>query len=171
MSSIFDYINSFKEVDRMVEEGEVGIEEAFDTLDALDMSIDDKLEGYAQFIKGKTAEAEAIKAEEKILAQRRKVKENTIESAKRRLTIAMNDMGKSKFETAKCRISFRKSEAVEIKDESSFIEWAREHAIDCLTFKDPTINKTELKKALKEGNGEELCNYASIVEKQNIQIK
>ena len=72
------------------------------------------------------------------------------------------------METIRNKISFRKSESVLVADEGAFIAWAMKNRDDLLTYKDPTINKTAIKKALSSG---EEIEGAVIENKLNIQIK
>ena len=115
-------------------------------LDKLQMERDTKLENVACWIKELKAEAEAIKAEKQILANRQKVAENKAESLKKYLAYALD--GK-KFSTAKCAISFRKTEAVEVTDEG-LNNLMKEHD-ELLTYKAPEPNKTAIKQAIKDG--------------------
>ena len=126
-----------------VETGEV-----IDTerLDALQMERDAKIENVALWIKDLKAEAEAIKAEKMALAERQRVAENKAESLKKWLAYALDGQ---KFSTAKCAISFRKTEKVEISD-VGMIRLMKEHD-ELLTYKEPEPNKTAIKQALKDG--------------------
>ena len=85
-----------------------------DKLDALLMERDAKVENVALWIKDLKAEAEAIKTEKQKLAERQKVAENKAESLKKWLVYAL---GGQKFSTAKCAVSFRNTESVEVTDE------------------------------------------------------
>ena len=71
--------------------------------------------------------------------------------------------------TPRVVISFRKSEAVEIENESDFVAWAQsQNRDDLLTYKDPVPNKTAIKKAIKDGQN---VSGAELLGKANIQIK
>ena len=122
--------------------------EVIDTerLDALHMERDAKIENVALWIKDLKAEAEAIKAEKMALAERQRVAENKAESLKKWLAYALDGQ---KVSTAKCAISFRKTEKVEISD-VGMIRLMKEHD-ELLTYKDPEPNKTAIKQALKDG--------------------
>ena len=122
--------------------------EVIDTerLAALQMDRDAKIENVALWIKDLKAEAEAIKAEKMALAERQKVAENKAESLKNWLAYALDGQ---KFSTAKCAISFRKTEKVEISD-VGMIRLMKEHD-ELLTYRDPEPNKTAIKQALKDG--------------------
>ena len=115
-------------------------------LDALNMERNEKLENIACWIKNLGAEAKAIRDEEKALADRRKSAENRAERLKRYLESALRG---EKFETARCKVSYRKSASVETDD--SFLAWAREYAPDLLRRKDPEPDKTAIKTAILNG--------------------
>lgn len=116
-------------------------------LDKLQMERDTKLENVACWIKDLKAEAEAIKAEKQILAKRQKVAENKAESLKKYLAYTLD--GK-KFSTAKCAVSFRTTESVEVTAEG-IENLMREGKYDLLTYKTPEPNKTAIKQAIKDG--------------------
>lgn len=117
-----------------------------DKLDALRMEKDTKIENVACWIKDLKAEAEAIKREKMALADRQRVAENKAESLKKWLAYALNGQ---KFSTAKCAVSFRKSEAVEVTPDG-LDALMRDHE-ELLTYKAPEPNKTAIKQALKDG--------------------
>lgn len=138
----------------------------FEKLNEMQMAKDEKLENVALYIKQLEAETTAIKAEEKSLAERRKVKENRIEGLKGWLSSVLE--GKA-FETAKVRLSFRKNEKVEFEDELTVLEYLEKNNLDnCLKYKFPDISKTEVKKLLKAG---EKIPGAVLVETNNLQMK
>lgn len=127
------------------ETGEVDAEK----WDTLAEEKEHKLENLACYYKALTAEATAIKAEEAALAERRKAKENRAESIKKFLASVLNG---EKFETARCSISYRKTEATEITDLSTAVAWLTEHGhTECIKQKEPEVSKTEVKKLLKAG--------------------
>ena len=116
-------------------------------LDKLQMEREEKLENIACWIKDLNAEAEAIKTEKQILANRQKVAENKAESLKKYLAYALD--GK-KFSTAKCAVSFRTTESVEVTAEG-LENLMRDGKDDLLTYKTPEPNKTAIKQAIKDG--------------------
>lgn len=132
----------------------------FEKLEALQMEREEKIEKIALWYKNLMADAEAIKAEKTILGEREAAARRKAESLKKWLQTALNG---SKMSTPKVVIGFRKSEAVEIENEEEFIAAVqRAGRDDLLTFKEPTINKTALKAAIKAG---ESVNGAALVEK------
>jgi len=135
-------------------------EELKKSLDELKEERDRKISNVACWYKGLLAEAEAIKAEKMALAKRQAQKEKKAESLKKYLDYALQG---EKFEDARCKISYRASEQVQLDPDLDPFNLP-------IQFQKVSIeaNKTELKKALK--NGEKVDGVA-LVEKKNIQIK
>ena len=115
-------------------------------LDALNMERDAKIENVVLWIKDLKAEAEAIKAEKLALAERQKVAENKVESLKKWVAYAL---GGQKFSTAKCAVSFRNTESVEVTEEG--LEALMKDHDELLTYKAPEPNKKAIKDAIKDG--------------------
>ena len=137
----------------------------FEKLEELQMQREEKIEKIALWYKNLLSDAEALKAEKTILAERETAARRKADSLKKWLQEALNG---SKMSTSKVAIAFRKSESVEV-DEEAFAQWAQVHdRDDLMTYKDPTPNKTAIKAAIKAG---ENIGGAYIVEKNNIQIK
>lgn len=124
----------------------------------LSLDRDVKIENTALLIKELTAEAAVIREEEKALADRRRRKENTVERLKENLNRSLDGQ---KFETPKVAISFRKSEVLDIGIDAIIPSVY-------LKFTEPTVDKSLLKKALKEG---ETVYGVTLLKKQNLQIK
>ena len=118
-----------------------------DRLNELQMERESKIENVACWIKDLKAEAEAIKAEKMALAKRQQVAENKAESLKNWLAYALDGR---KFSTARCAVSFRKSEVVEVTPEG-LENLMRAGNDEFLTYAEPKPNKTALKQALKDG--------------------
>ena len=129
-----------------------------DRFEELSMTRDAKIENICLWIKNLKAQAEALKFEKDAFAQRQKAVETKMESLKRYITGYLEGTA---FESAKVKVSFRKSEVVEIMEGAVIPD-------EYLRFKEPEVNKTELKTALKKGVQ---IAGVSIVENQNIQIK
>ena len=127
-------------------------------LDRLQMERDAKLENVACWIKDLKAEAEALKAEKMAFEKRQKVAENKMVSLKKWLAYALD--GK-KFSTAKCAVSFRNTESVEVTEEG--LEALMKEHDELLTYKAPEPNKTAIKQAIKDG-----LNVAGVQLVQNI---
>lgn len=134
-----------------------------DELDALKMERDEKIENICLWVKNLRAEASAIKSEEKALADRRKAKENKADRLEQ--YVASNLDGKP-FETSKVKVTFRKSESVNILNEEAIPD----RFLDIQVVRKPL--KSEIKKFLKglEGSKEEVP-WARLDKKNNLQLK
>ena len=146
-------------------DGETGEIVDFDKLDQLTMARDEKLENIALYIKSLEADAAAIKAEEKALADRRKVKEN---KAKRLREYLAGALGGQPFETARVHLSFRASAGVKITDERTLRQWLEENHADCLKYKMPDISIDGVKQLIKWG---EAVPGAELEQRNNLQLK
>ncbi len=141
------------------ETGEIINDAALDALDGLQMEFDRKAEGILLWIKNLTAEAEALKKEKQAFEERQRLAEKKAESLKQYISGVLHG---EKFATDRVAVSWRRSESVEFSgDVSSLPE-------DCLRYRDPEVNKTELKKRLKAGESYE---GAKLVQNQNMIIK
>ena len=134
-----------------------------EALDKLAMERDTKIENLACWYKNLMADAEALKAEKNAFAEREKSAKNKAESIKRYLSLVLQG---EKFTTDKCALSFRESESVEILDPEAFM--SDDKSENYLKYSEPTINKAELKKALKQG---ETFKGVLLGSNLNIQIK
>ena len=129
-----------------------------DRFEELGLTRDAKVESICLWIKNLKAEAEALKAEKDAFAHRQKVAENKMESLKSYIS---SYLAGTPFKSTKVNVSFRTSKALEIADDAIIPD-------EYLRFKEPEVNKTDLKKAVESGLS---IVGVSIVEKQNIQIK
>ena len=150
------------------ENGEIPDDAFADTLASICLEFDEEVDNIACAIKNDTADIEAIKAEESALAARRKVKEARIARLKEYLSRTVLDAGRSKIETPRNKISFRKSEGVTVGDEQAFIEWAMKERADLIKYGKPSINRTAIKEALASGD---VIPGACVETKMNLQLK
>ena len=127
--------------------------------DALQMEYSEKMEGVALGYKREVAMAEAIDAEIKALKARKDYHDKKAEGYKGFMAA---ELAGNKFETPKVRISWRKSEAVEVTN----IDRLPEKYLRIVTNIDP--DKKQLKADLKAGAVVDGCQ---LVTKNNIQIK
>jgi hypothetical protein len=149
----------------MVENGEIDEDAIADTLESIEGEFEDKADNIACLIKTFDAEAEAIKAEEKNLKERRERKERQAENLKNYISSTMLQLGKAKVETARNVLSFRKSNSLLIEDEDAFMQKYPDHVYEKVTLSIPKKEITVLIKAGEEFDG------AALIEKQNLQIK
>ena len=153
------------EIDNAIAEFEFEIDEDtgeilnIDALDELQMAREQKIENVGLYIKNLEAEATAVENQEKIFADRKKRIRKKIEGLKGFLGYALDGQ---KFSTPKVAVSFRKSESVLIKDEYLIPDDYCEFTVT------RRPNKTNLKKALKDGK--EIMGV-ELIEKNNVQIR
>ena len=125
--------------------------------DALQMALEEKLEGIGCYIKNLEAEAAALKAEEQAFAARRKRAENKAASLKNYLAGYLQGCP---FETLRVKVSFRKSESLEVSESAVIPEEYLKYSVD--------VNKADLKKAVKAGLE---LDGVQLVQNLNINIK
>ena len=145
-----------KWTDLLVDEDGVINEEAEEALQSLEAADEAKTEGILLAIKGMAAEAEAIRNEEKALAERRHGIEKKAEGLK---SFIQTRLAGEKFKTPRVAVSYRKTTSCEITDEWSIPE---EFVKTTVSF-----DKQALTKALKAGD----VPGARLVEGQSMTIK
>jgi hypothetical protein len=124
--------------------------------------LEQKARGYGFVVKQMESDVSIIDAEIKRLGELKKARLKTIERLETTVSNAMQLYQINKLETPTLKISFRKSESVEIDDESA-ISFA--YLKEKITY---TIDKTAIKEAIKKG---EVVAGARLQINQNIQIK
>lgn len=145
------------------ETGELLDYEAFSSL-ALDRV--EKIENTALWVKNLEAEAAAIKAEEKALADRRRPLENRAEGLRKYLAELL---GGEKYTFPRVALSWRKSRAIEVEDETAAIDaLERGGYTGCLTYSPPKINRRALTTLIEDGVS---IPGTELVERQNLQIR
>ena len=154
-----------------VDNGEIEDMQAIsDTLDGIQQEFDAKVENIALLYKSLAAEAEAIDNEAKALAARARYKKNVCDRLKSYVASNLQAIGQSKFETAKCKLSFRKSEALEIDDpEALRTSLCSSGGQDMFTTETTyKFDKAAIKSAIKDGAEYVGCHVAT---NNNLQIK
>lgn len=165
---LYELAGDYRELMDKLESGEIPEELLSDTLEGIRGAIEEKADGIACMLKALEADAAAIKAEEDKLSERRKSKERAYDRMRAYLSDMLLHAGVTNVETPRSQIRFRKSEAVIVDHEADFIRWAEENRDDFLNYKEPSINKTAVKKALLAG--EEIVG-ARIETRQNLQVR
>lgn len=138
------------------EDGEILNLEQFE---ALQTERDAKVEGLACYIKNKVADAEAIYAEIDVLSQRAAVMKKEAERCKAYLAGVLYG---EKFETPRCKITWRKSEICNVLSVDALPD---EYKRTKVTI---DADKTAIKKAIKSGVE---VPGAELIEKLNMTLK
>ena len=142
------------------ETGEIYDEDLMVQYESLRLTKEEKAENIACFIKNLRAESAAIKEEAKKLTARAKTAENKANSLEGYLQFCLKG---EKLSTSRCAISYRKSQKVEV-DENRLAEIPEQY----LRHKDPEVDKTAVKEALKAGETVPGC---SLVDNVSMIIK
>lgn len=150
-----DYLQALNSLQVDEETGEIT---GFAEYDKLGGDFRDKAEAVALYIKNTEALAADIKAEEQALAKRRKAAENKVARLKGYLDTCLHDAGYEELETARAKVSYRKTTEVHITDEQAL------PPMYIITNFTTRPDKVALKAALKEGEvaGAELVTTSKI---------
>ena len=161
MMSIYNITDDFSQIMAEIESngGEIS-PEIDEKLQINQFNLIEKTTNYVHVIKTLDSECDIIDIEIKRLQELKKQRSNFTQSLKDRLKNAMQAMELTEIKTALNKINFRKSESVEIIDESILPN-------NVLIY-EPKIDKKKIKEIIK--NGWQVFG-AKIVENQNLQIK
>lgn len=157
MATLYELTGQFLDIYNL----ELDEETKLDTLDSIDWETEyeTKVENYIKVMKNLEADVEARKNEIKRLTELNKADEKKKEYLKDTLSTSMSLTGHERVDTTLFKVSFRKSQAVEV-DEAVLPE-----AYKVATWK---ADKKRLKEDLK--NGLEIIG-ASLVERKNLSIR
>lgn len=146
MANIYELNDSIKACIQLDEEHVVSVDDGeilnLQQFEALQMERGQKIEGICCYIKNLMAEAVAYEAEEKRMRERRAAKEREIDRCKGYLAGVLYG---EKFETPRCKISWRKSEICNVLNIDAVPDEFKRTKV--------TVNadKTAIKKAIKGG--------------------
>jgi hypothetical protein len=157
MATLYELTGQFLDIYNM----ELDEETKLDTLDSIDWKTDyeNKVENYVKVIKNTEADIEARKNEIKRLTELNRADERKNERLKEVLKESMDLTGHDRVDTKLFKVSFRKSQAVEVD------ELVLPESYKVATWKP---DKKRLKEDLK--NGLEIVG-ASLVERKNLSIR
>ena len=157
MATLYELTGQFLDIYNM----DLDDETKADTLDSIDWQTDyeNKVENYVKVIKNTEADMEARKNEIKRLTELNRADERKNERLKEVLKESMALTGHERVDTSLFKVSFRKSEAVEVDD------LLLPEAYKVATWK---ADKKRLKEDLK--NGFEILG-AELVERKNLSIR
>lgn len=157
MATLYELTGQFLDIYNM----ELDDETKLDTLDSIDWKTDyeNKVENYIKVIKNTEADVEARKNEIKRLTELNRADKRKIERMEENLKESMVVTGHEQVDTTLFKVSFRKSEAVEVDD------LLLPEAYKVATYKP---DKKRLKEDLK--NGLEILG-AELVERKNLSIR
>lgn len=157
MATLYELTGQFLDIYNL----ELDKETKLDTLESIDWNSDyeEKVENYIKVIKNIESDVEARKAEIKRLTELNKADEKKKDHLKETLSTSMQLTGHERVDTPLFKVSFRKSQAVEVD------ELVLPESYKVATWKP---DKKRLKEDLK--NGLEIVG-ASLVERKNLSIR
>ena len=142
MAKLYELTEKYAELQKMIEDG-VDPEALADTLEALEGAIEEKVEAIYRLRQNLQADIEALKAEEKRLADKRKSLEAQVERLKEYVERELEAAGIDKIKTTIGTVGFRKAPAsVEILDVGKI-------PMEFLIPQDPKVDRRGLLNAFK----------------------
>lgn len=139
---LYELTADFQTIQSMIEEGQEGLE---DTLESIELAIEDKLENIGKVIRNLESEANAFKEEEKRLADKRRSLENEVKNLKQYAEMQLKATGERKVKAGLFTFAIQKNPpSVVINDEKLIPE-------RFYVPVEPKLDKASLKEMLKEG--------------------
>ena len=163
--TLYDVVQDYLTIQHMMEDPDLDPQTLADTMEGIEGELEVKADGYAKVIRNMEADIESIKSEVNRLTDRRKTIEKYIQTLKLALQKSMEITGKTKFKTELFSFSVRNNAPAVIMDESDIRKIPSEY----LRIRDPEVDKSKLKDALK--NGVDLSGVAHLENSQSLMIK
>lgn len=163
--TLYDLTGELLELMEMAQDPDVDPDALKDTMEAINLAFEDKADGYAKIYRMLISQADAIKAEMERLKKREKSFRNNAETIKDTLETAMLATGKKKIKTALFTISIRRNPESVVMD----VKYPESVPERFWKVRDPEIDKTAIKKALKAG--ENLDGIAHLEQTESLQIR
>ena len=164
MSNIYELSQDYLIISEMMEDPELDPEFLADTMEAVEGALEIKAENYAKVMKNLEGDVAALKAEETRLSEKRKAIENNIKNMKMALQSMMTITGKTKFKTDLFSFGIQKNAPSVVIDTD-----INNLPTEFLKFREPEVDKTKLKEALK--NGEDLSGYCHLEQSESLRIR
>lgn len=157
---LYELTDAYNDVLDLLDNEEATMEDLADTLDSINEAIAVKIDNICRLRKYLDGKTDVYKAEAKRLTTLAKQAENNSDRLKNYVDEQLKKMDIKRLDTELFRLSYRKSDAVNVIDLDAVPD----------EFKKVTIaaDKTAIKKAIKEGT--EVAG-AELVVNQNLQIK
>ena len=158
------YVNSAIENFEFKCDEETGEIINIDELDNLKMQKDEKIENIALYIKNLKAQEKALDEEQRTMYARKKATTNKRQRLEGYLSRFLKG---NKFESSKCKISFRNSTQVDVDED--FINWALKNRPELV--KTDIVQKPIKKDIMKALKDNEELEHCSLRYENNLQIK
>ena len=150
MPSLYDLSKQFtkalEDIDYLIEEGFDVSDDAYaDTIEALQMPIEQKVENTIKYIKSIEALAEARKLEAKRLKEIADAELKKADRLKNYISDGLKTAGITNIQAGIFKVSFKKGSEVTVIDEAKLPEWA------FVPQEPKPMSKTDLKAMIKNG--------------------
>lgn len=165
--TLYEISNEIKAFLIAVEDGEIPEEAIADTLEGIEMEANEKIDNILSLYKHYSASANAIKAEIDNLTKRQKAYARKAERLLEYIGECLKRMNNDGFESPRHKLTYRKSEAVELTNEKAFFDWARENYPGAIITTEKAA-LSEIKEAIQDGVN---VPGAQIVTRLNPQVK
>ena len=162
--TIYELTADFLRIQEMMEDPELDPQTLADTMEAVDGELEVKAENYAKVMKNLDGDIEALDNEIRRLTSRKKALENNIKNMKMALQSMMTITGKTKFKTDLFSFGIQKNAPSVVIDTD-----INNLPTEFLKFREPEVDKTKLKEALK--NGEDLSGYCHLEQSESLRIR
>lgn len=170
--NIYEIEAEFRHLQEALENQEIPDEVYADMIDCMDFELEAKADGYAKVIRNMESSINSLAAEANLLNTKKKTLETRVDKLKSTLLTALLNIKGEKVQGEIFGFAVRNSERVEVPDIRRFFEAMEANPEDkqlYVTVKHTeTPNKTEIKKAIK--NGAEIPG-AVIVQNKTLQVK
>lgn len=163
--TLYELTDDYMRLLDMMGDPELDPEVLKDTMEGIEGALEDKADGYAKVIKTVEGEKAAIKAEMDRLKARLTALDNSETRLKENLQQSMMMTGKVKFKTNLFSFGIQKnapSVVLDIVDMEDLPE-------KFLRFRDPEVDKTKIKEAIKAG--EDLTGIAHLEQTESLRIR
>ena len=107
--NLYELTSQFLQLQQMLEDPDIETQVINDTMEAIEMDLEDKADNYARVIKNMEASVSAIKSEQEVLQQKKNLLELGIKKLKSNLQESMTATGKTKFKTALFSFAIQKN--------------------------------------------------------------
>ena len=123
-----------------------------DTLEGIEGEFEEKAGNLGAMAKQLLSDAEQLDKERKAMEARAAQKKAKAQRLKEYLQCCMAGMGRTRIETPKAVITLRKNPpSVQLSNPEEFVRWAEEYRDDLLRYKEPEINKAQVRLELQSG--------------------
>jgi hypothetical protein len=164
MSSIYELTADYMQIMEMMENPDLDPQALADTFEGIDGALEDKADSYAKVRKNLESDVEGLDNEIRRLTSRKKAIENNIKRMNKVLLTTMITTGKTKFKTDLFSFGIQKNAPSVVIDTD-----INNLPTEFLKFREPEVDKTKLKEALK--NGEDLEGFAHLEQTSSLRIR